>query len=84
MPELSCVDARSLREAKGDPPPGEVIGRQLQLHLIARKSPDIVLAQLPTEMSEYDLPLLNLHAKHRLRQRLNNGSFDFNKVIKLN
>src|SRR5690242_16391126 len=67
--------------AIGDATSGEVVRRELDLHLVARSDADVVHAHLPGYVSEHLVPVFQLDAKHGVRQRFDNRAFDQNRVV---
>ena len=53
---------------------GDVVGRHLHRDLIAGKDPDKVHPELSGNMSQYDVPLADVHLEHGVGQGLNNGA----------
>jgi hypothetical protein len=65
-----------------DATPGQVVGRELDLHPIARQDADVVLAHLSGDRGQDVVAtLLELHAKHGARQRLDDLSLDLDLVL---
>src|SRR5262249_43945973 len=62
---------------------GEVVRRQLDLHLVAREDPDVVLPHLPRDRCENAVPAFELDPEHRARQRLCDLAFDLDLVLLL-
>src|SRR5579883_2422361 len=72
---------RRLFEAEGDAPLGEVVGRHLDIDAVACEDPDPVLAHLARGMGQDLMLVIELHAKHRVRQKLRHGTRDFDQVF---
>jgi len=53
-------------ESVGDTTTGEVVGGELDLDLVAGKDADVVHAHLSTDMCQNLVPVIELHAKHRI------------------
>src|SRR5215208_1075440 len=66
-----------------DPAAREVVRRQLDLHLVAREDPDVVLPDLPRDRRENVVPAFDFHPKHRARQGLGDLAFDLDLVLLL-
>src|SRR5207253_1841990 len=67
----------------GDSTPGEVVGRQFHLHLVARKDADVVLSHLPGDLRQHFMPVFQLDAEHRARKGLGDLAFDLDLVFLL-
>src|SRR5436305_9401480 len=50
--------------------PVEVVGRQLDLHPVARQDADVVAAHLAGDVAEHLVPVVELHSEHRVGERL--------------
>src|SRR5947199_749068 len=70
-----------LLEPIGDPAPGQVVRRQLDLHAIARQDPDEVHPHLAADVREHLVAVLELHPEHRVGQRLDHRSLDLDRVL---
>jgi hypothetical protein len=70
-----------LLQSVGDPTPGEVVWRQLDSDSVAWQDPDEVHPQLAADVREDAVAILELDREHRVRQRLDDGSFDFDRVL---
>src|SRR5579862_3336113 len=64
-----------------DPSAGQVVGRQFQPHLIARKDFNIVDAHLARDRRQDDFLPGDLHPEHGVRQGLEDVPFDFDLVF---
>src|SRR6478752_6293194 len=69
-----------LLEAVGDPAPGEVVGRQLDPDSVPRQDPDEVHPELAADVGQDAVTVLQLDGEHRVRQRLDDRSFDFDRI----
>jgi hypothetical protein len=70
-----------LLQAVRDPTPSEVVGRQLDADPVAGQDPDEVHPELPADVREDAVTVLELHREHRVRQRLDHGTFNFDRVL---
>src|SRR6185436_20870417 len=70
-----------LLEPVGDPAPRQIVGRQLDLHPVARQDPDEVHPHLAADVGQHPVAALELHAKHRVRQRFHHRSLYFDRVF---
>src|SRR5437016_2562330 len=70
-----------LLEPVRDPAPCEVVRRQLDLHAVPRQDADEVHAHLAAHVREHAVAALQLHAEHRVGQRLHNGALDLDRVF---
>ena len=66
--------------APGDTTPGQIIGRNFDLDLIARIDSDEVHADLSGDLSHDFMPAGQLDAEIRVRQRLDDDAFYFDIV----
>jgi hypothetical protein len=67
--------------AVGDASTGHVVGRDLYLDLVAGQDADAVHAHLAGTVGENGVAVLELHAKHGVRQWLDDGSLDGERVF---
>ena len=70
-----------LAVAVGDTASGEVVGGELNLDLVAGQNTDVVHTHLPRDVSEHLVPVLELDAKHRVRQRLDDRAFEHDRIF---
>src|SRR5581483_8733615 len=70
-----------LLEAIGDPAPGQVVGRQLDLHLVAGEDPDEVHPHLARHVGQYLVSVIQLHPEHRVGQRLHHRALHLDRVF---
>jgi hypothetical protein len=61
----------------------EVVRRQLNLHLVAREDPDVVLPHLPRDRRENAVASFDFDAEHRIRQGLGDLALDLDLVLLL-
>src|SRR5467141_2480019 len=59
-----------------DAPAVQIVGRQLHRDLVSGQDLDEVHPHLARDMRQYFMSVLQLHAKHRVRERLDDGSLD--------
>src|SRR6266850_8284207 len=59
-----------------DPPAIEIVGRELNRHLVPGQNLDEVHPHLARDMGQDAVPVLQLHPKHRVRERLDDRAFD--------
>src|SRR6195952_78606 len=69
---LVAVDDASTRQ---------VIRRELHDYPVLRKDSDVVLAHLAADVGENAVPVLQLNAKHRVGQRLDDLALDLNSPV---
>src|SRR2546426_3890378 len=84
--QRALIDGRTfisslLLESVRDPAPREVVRRQLDLDAVAGQDADEVHAHLAADVREHPMAALELHAKHRVRQRLHHRAFDLDRVF---
>ncbi len=66
----------SLPVPENDATPGEVVGRDLNLHSITRKDPDPMHAHLSGAVGQHVMPVFELHLEHCVRQWFNDGPLE--------
>ena len=59
----------------------EVVGREFDLHPVARKDADVVLSHLPRGRGENRVTFIELHPEHRARERLDDLAFDLDLLF---
>src|SRR5215472_9791736 len=73
---------RELPVPVGDPTAAEVIRAELDLDLVAREDPDVVLPHLPGDGREHGVTApVELHPEHRARERLDDLAFDLDLLF---
>src|SRR5215212_10650688 len=72
--------AFSLLESVCDPAARQVVGRKLYSHAVAGQDPDEVHPKLSGDMRQHSVPVLELDRKHRVRQRLEDRAFHFDRI----
>ena len=65
----------------GDPAAIEVVGAELDLDLVAREDPDVVLPHLPGDGREHGVAPVELHPEHRARERFDDLAFDLDLLF---
>ena len=65
----------------GDTTSGEVVGGEFHLNLVAREDTDVVHPHLAGDMGKNLVPVLQLDAKHRVRERLEDRSFKDDRIF---
>src|SRR5712692_2394615 len=70
-----------LFEPVRDAPAGQVVGRELHLHAVARQDPDEVHPHLAAHVREHFVAVLQLHPEHRVRQRLHHSPLDLDRIF---
>src|SRR4051794_18022093 len=70
-----------LLQAVGDPTPREVVGRQLHADPVPGQDPDEVHPELAADVRKDAMPVLELDREHRVRQWLDDGAFDLDRVL---
>src|SRR5580658_609271 len=86
MPSWGPHDSAASRRAVllvtvNDSAPRQIVRRKLDRHAISRQNTNKVFAHLPGNMGQHLVLVLQLHAKHRVRQRLDHGGHDFDGVL---
>jgi hypothetical protein len=81
--EARTFNGPSIRVLKpiGDAAPGEVVRGELDPNPVARQDPDEVHPELPADVREDAMAVLELDREHGVRQRLDHGTFDFDRVL---
>jgi hypothetical protein len=70
-----------LLESVRDPATGQVVWRQLDSDTVTGQDPDEVHPQLPADVGEHPVAVLQLDREHGIRERLDDRSFDFDRVF---
>ena len=70
-----------LLEAERDAPLGQVVGRHFHVHLVAGENANAVLAHLAGGVREDFVPVVELHAEHRVGQDFGHGAGKFEQVF---
>src|SRR5260370_42355467 len=63
-----------------DPAAGQIAGRELHQHPVLRQDLDVVLADLPADVCEHPVTVLEFHGEHGAAQALDDVPFDFDAV----
>ena len=71
----------ALLVAVRDTATGQVIGSELDLHLVSWEDPDVVHPHLSGDMGEDFVSVLELDAEHRVGKWFNHGSLNEDRVI---
>src|SRR5437899_9347968 len=67
--------------AEGDAAAGEVVGAELDAHLVADEDADVELAHLPRGVRQHLLPRLQLHLEHGVGKRLDDGGVHLDRLF---
>lgn len=67
----------------GDPTPAEIVRGESHLHLVARCDSDVMHPYLPGDLCEHPVPVLQLDAKHGVRQRLHDHPLYQDRIVLL-
>src|SRR5664280_1746525 len=67
--------------AVGDPPPGQVVGGDLHLHLVPGEDADAVHPHLSGAVGQHFVTILELHSEHGVGQRLNHHSLEHDGIF---
>src|SRR6187397_2517731 len=70
-----------LLESVCDPTAREVVGRQLDTDTVSGQDADEVHPQLSADVCQDAVLVLQLNGEHRIRKRLNDRSFNFDRVL---
>ncbi len=84
IPSPSCSFDLSIQEllvSISDTTSCEVIWTQFYDHTILRKDADVVLSHLPGDVCQHNMPIGQLHAEHRVRERFCHNAFDFDGAV---
>jgi hypothetical protein len=79
-------DQRALGDGRSavsvdDPRAVEIVRGELTAHAVARQDANAEAPHLASHMSEHDVVVVELHAEHRVRQRLDHLALEFNLVL---
>jgi hypothetical protein len=79
-------DQRALGDSRSavsvdDPRAVEIVRGELAAHAVARQDADAKAAHLSGDVSKHDVVVVELHAEHRVRQRLDHLALEFNLVL---
>src|SRR4051812_5960471 len=69
--------------AVDDASSGQVVRRELDHHAVLGEDPDVVLTHLAADVREDPVPVLQLHAKHRVGERLDDPALDLDGPVLL-
>src|SRR3954449_712966 len=82
---MGLTEARTfivvLSVSVGDASAGQVVRRQLHLHLVAGEDADVVLAHLSGDGGEDGMTTVDLHPEHRARERFGDLAFDLDLLF---
>ena len=70
-----------LFHAIGDAALGQIVGRHLDLDLIAGQDADVVLAHTARDVRGHDMTVLELHAEHGVRQGVEHRTVHFYLIV---
>ena len=70
-----------LFETESDPTFGEVVRRHLDIHLVAGKHTDAILAHLAGSMGQYLMIIIEFDAKHCVGQQFHDRAAKFDEVF---
>ena len=76
-----CERSECLLEAIGDAALGQIVGRHLDQHLVARQHADAVLAHLARGMGDDLVVVLELDAKSRVRQQFDDETRETRAIL---
>src|SRR5439155_17095357 len=65
----------------GDPPPGQVVGRQLHGDAVTRQDPDLEAFQPARRSGQYLVAVLQEHAVGRVRKNLGDLSIEYDRLL---
>jgi hypothetical protein len=78
---VSGVPLVLLLQPVGDPTLGQIVGREFDLHPIARKDSDEIRPKLSTDIGADSVAIFELNHERCVRQRLDNGPLDFDRIF---
>jgi hypothetical protein len=67
--------------SEGDSAPGQVVGRKLHRHPVARKNLDKMHPHLTGYVGQHPVAVIEFHEEHGVRQRLDDRSFYLNRLF---
>src|SRR6266550_225350 len=71
----------SLAVPVDDPPPLQIVRRELHQHPISREDPDVIHPHLPRDVGQYLVPVVELHPEHGVGQRLDDRSLNLDRIL---
>jgi hypothetical protein len=77
---LALVRSDGLLQSVGDPTAGQVVWRQLDPDSVARQDPDEIHPELPGDVGQHPVAILELDREHRIGERLDDRSFDLDRI----
>src|SRR5664280_1490242 len=81
-PAVRCrLRCPGLLVAVGDPPPSQVVGGDLHLHLVPGEDADAVHPHLSGAVGQHFVAILELHPEHGVGQRLNDHSLEHDGIF---
>src|ERR1044072_1622224 len=78
---FSALRTRALLVPVNDPAARQVVGGHLHRDLVARQDLDEVHPHLARDVGQQPMAVLQLHAKRRVRERLDHGAFDLDALF---
>lgn len=70
-----------LFEPIGDAAAVQIVDGQFDRHLVARQDLDVVHTHLAGDMGQYLVAIFELHPKHSVRQRLQDGPLELDNIF---
>lgn len=80
-PAVSGAPLVLLLQPVGDPTLGQIVWRELDLHSITWKDSDEICPKLPADVSADPVAIFKLDDERCIRQRLNNGPLDLDRIF---
>src|SRR4030042_6310519 len=77
MPGLSSSELLPIDDA----PFGQVVGRHVDGHAVAAQDADEVHAHLARDVGQDHVPVVKLHAEHRVREELLDHALDADHIV---
>src|ERR671928_114062 len=77
---FATVPKEGLPHAVGDAPAGQVVWRQLDPDAVPRQDADEVHPQLPGDVGQDTVPVVQLDREHRVGQRFDDRTLDLDRI----
>lgn len=80
-PAVSGVPLVVLLQPIGNPTLSQIVWRELDLHSITRKDSDEIRPKFPADISADPVAVFKLYDERCVRQRLNDGPLDLDRIL---
>ena len=65
----------------GDAAPGQIVRTHLNRYLVAGQDSDKIHAELAGDVSQYGVPVADVHLEHGVGQGFDNCALEFNYIV---